>query len=150
MKHLLSYKLFEFKLRDRLYQNIDFDDSQKLVDKIKIDYQDIEIKIKYYDNVIHDIKRKLEKRSDLISIEEFNLILEKTINQIFPDKLKEFTTNGKYELKLKDNKFSIIIYFNENKFYTEEPEILVVTLMIGDVNKCIKIIEINDETFLFE
>lgn len=49
MKHLLSYKLFEFKLRDRLYQNIDFDDSQKLVDKIKIDYQDIEIKIKYYD-----------------------------------------------------------------------------------------------------
>jgi hypothetical protein len=151
MKYLYNFNNFinEARVSDMLYGDEEFEYDEPLIKEIKLDYQDILLKINYNDKSDHIIKEKIKNRTNLKSISEFNLFLYKALNEIIPDSISnEILYDGKYEIYFKDRKFSIIIGYRENDLFGKH-EITVVTIMSGNVINCENTIIIDDENFLF-
>lgn len=152
MKYLYNFTDFIFE-GNRIFdflnpKNDKFINDVPLIKNIKLSYQDIIIKLDYNDTTEHNIIEKIKTRGNLRSISEFNTILEKMFNEIIPNRLNEFHRNGKYEIYLTESKISIIIGYDENLIFGDDPKIVIITIMIGDVKNCLGTIIINDENFL--
>lgn len=152
MKYLYNFTDFIFE-GNRIFdflnpKNDKFINDVPLIKNIKLSYQDIIIKLDYNDTTEHNIIEKIKTRGNLRSISEFNIILEKMFNEIIPNRLNEFHRNGKYEIYLTESKISIIIGYDENLIFGDDPKIVIITIMIGDVKNCLGTIIINDENFL--
>lgn len=151
MKYLYNFNDFILegnRISDFLIKKNQFIIDEPLIKNIKLFYQDIILKIEYNDTTEHNIIEKIKTRGNLRSISEFNTILIKMFNELFPNRLHEFYRNGKYEIYLTESKISIIVGYNENLIFGDEPKIVIVTIMIGDVKNCVGTIIINDENFL--
>jgi len=134
---------------------IDFIDDVPFITGITLKYKNSNVKVTYYHNDNHDLVKRLKKTS-MRSTSEFNLVIQKSMDQIIPSKLDEFTETGKYELYLPNHKMSIIIYVKKkfrnillfHKGAKHKAEIGIITITTSGVNKCLKKIIIDDEFFL--
>lgn len=133
---ILKFKIFEDKLRDQLIliklkskKNISDSDTfshikKEMDEKFSIDEDFIrtiningeELKFNWNHRVDHDLFKKIQKRTHLKSISEFNDIFVKTIKQIIPSKLGKsgIEKDGCYALYLKENCFYIMIQIDPN------------------------------------
>jgi len=119
---ITDFKLFEYQLRDLTSPNSYVESPQKFFDEKLITKVFIptgggyveELRFAYNDRPDHSIYNKIEERTHLKSISEFNSIFEKTIKQIIPSKFKDIDKKGCYVLNLLENKFYIIIEIDPN------------------------------------
>jgi hypothetical protein len=69
--------------------------------------------IKWNEKGDHSIKDRVRTRTSFRSISEFNSFMEKTINEIFPDKInKEISESARYFIKFTSNNFCLLIDIN--------------------------------------
>lgn len=101
------------------------------------------IRLVYYDTAVHSIKSRIKSRTNLKSIKEFNERISYLLNILFPDRLDDFYSDGKYSIYDREYNFSLILGFNKNLF--ESKNILnVVTILSGKhSHNCQEIFEIE-------
>lgn len=156
-----TYKLFIEALRDNLVllnkthnNEILYSDMEEIKDKPflddaelipEIEHKGRTIPINYYHNEkTHNIIKRIKERTRCFSISHYN--------DVFSEVFKRFINNNRledgtvrYALYLKEHKFYIIVEIDKKRFYSENPLINVVTIMIGyPQDEKLKIIEIND------
>lgn len=174
---ITKFRLFEDKIRDRVFvkkskdSNQDFynqilSQNQKkfIVDKdfIKTMYIDGEtLRFRWNHSPSHNLFEKIRDRTSLKSISEFNDIFVQTIKQIIPSKLKNvIDKDGCYALHLKENKFYILIQIDPealiNGFIVNywgvsiEYHSFIVTIHNqSTIENFYKIIDIDDSEFRF-
>jgi len=155
-----SYKLFTEALRDNLIllnkthnndilysdmediKNKPFEEDAELIDSFE--YKGRSIPINYFHNEkTHNIIKRIKERTRCFSTSHYN--------HMFTEVFKRFINNNKlddgtvrYALYLKEHRFHIIVEINKKQFYSNEPLINVVTIMIGYPYEKMKTIEIND------
>jgi hypothetical protein len=101
------------------------------------------IRLVYNDNAVHSIKKRIEDRTSFRSIKEFNERISYLLNILFPDRLDDFHSDGKYSLYDREHNFTILLGFNRNLF--ESKNILsIITILPGKTsNNSIEIFEIE-------
>lgn len=142
VKNILNFKLFkEARFQDvfksdidslnsyKLSQFDDFDDFIKFI-TLKMNNKKIRFEIKYNHNL---------NRTSLISIKEFNIIIRKSLEELFLKYSNEIKDNGLYSLYLKEYNFSIIlnINYNFNEFFIKTIKSGINTINVKNI------IEIN-------
>ena len=132
---LIKNKIDEKFLKDR--DLIKFITLDKRIGKDKIRFE-----INWYNDAIHDLIERIENRTNIKSISEFNNNFKEVINYIFPDKLKDGTIDksGKYSIHFKYANYSILFYFDINN----KKSIDIKTIVSGYFNDVLKTIEFED------
>jgi hypothetical protein len=163
VEYLYNYELFlENKLIDissingdsdillkfKEYQNknfiIDVNLKKYVTLKKRINNKKIRFEIKYNHNNKHNIIERIEDRTNLKSILEFNDKIEYVINELFPDKIdKDINVNGTYSIYLKNSNYTFIFKINYDNIKKETYKIYLKTIISGLSNMGY-IIEIND------
>lgn len=151
VKNILNFKLFkEARFQDvfksdidslnsyKLSQFDDFDDFIKFI-TLKMNNKKIRFEIKYNHNLNHNLKNRIKNRTSLISIKEFNIIIRKSLEELFLKYSNEIKDNGLYSLYLKEYNFSIIlnINYNFNEFFIKTIKSGINTINVKNI------IEIN-------
>jgi hypothetical protein len=85
--------------------------------------------IEYYDFILHNIKKKIGERTSFKTVEEFNDLIERMLDYIFPDNVHKLLTPGKYGAYFAENNIEIIFYFNINDYISENYKIKIITLL---------------------
>jgi len=118
--------------------NKDFSIDKNLIKYItlknRIKNNKIRFTIEYYDIVSHDIKVKIKERTSLKCVDEFNDLIEYSINFLFPDKLDDLTHNGKYGIYFIEYDTTLIYLFNIDEYLKNDYKIKLITIMPGYVN----------------
>lgn len=93
-------------------------------------------KLNWYHDTFHDLIKRLDNRTSIKTIDEFNQIFKDTINKILPDYISngELSSNGRYCIYLHEYNLSLILYINIIK-----NEITTISIINGFSNeKCLK------------
>lgn len=129
---------------DVTYNKKDFVIDTELLSELYLPKYDKTINIKWYDTNIHDIKERIDKRTHVESISEFNNILIENLRKFFNKYLNEIL------LKMSNYKFNriavgiddllayIIISYNPDELYNDDAEIRILSI-VPKVTKPIKI-----------
>jgi hypothetical protein len=155
---LMNYRKFllESRLRDVVFikgNKEDFKFTTKfndvnLINMIHIDKFNKNIFIKYYNTNKHNIEKKIESRTSLESIGEFNELLEKGLNRLFSYNFDFlYIGHNRYELIFPENKIYLIIDIDYDNLFKDYTEIYIVTIMSNQAkhNTINKSIIINDD-----
>jgi len=142
MKYLKNYKIFEALFRDSFkndyfsgYTNKVFVDDVELIKTIYLDSYHKDMTILWNHKIKHDIIEKIETRTQLKSITEFNEIMFKVINELFNNHLDFFKEQEKILSKynmiflLRCDYFNLIIRLHSQKIYNDDASINVITLL---------------------
>ena len=118
--------------------DIEFDLVDKLVKfitpSIRLSGKKIQLRVLYYDDVLHSIKDRILKRTNLDSVNEFNTILKNSINKLLKKKTK-FIEESKYGMFIREHNFSIIFIID-----IEMRELRIITIIPGSgINNVIEI-----------
>jgi hypothetical protein len=113
-----------------------FDISKKLVKFItlnqRVNNKKIQFQINWNDTAKHNLTKRIEKRTSFGSVEEFNNYFKDEFNKIFPEMVgKELFKNGVYSLCSKNYNFSIIMYFNIDKYINGNYQVNILTILPG-------------------
>jgi len=95
--------------------------------------------VNWHHDVYHDLIERLDKRSSIKSISEFNDIFVDVVNKLLPEYLinGEIKLSGKYSIYLNDYNISLILYLNIVKF-----EITTISIINGiNYDKCLKLFD---------
>ena len=106
---------------------------------LRIDNVKMRFNFNYNHTENHNLKRRINDRTSLKSIDEFNSILKKSITELFLEKIDFINGDGSYSLYFKEYDFSIILNINQN---TREIFIKTVSMGLDSINVK-NIIEIN-------
>jgi hypothetical protein len=111
LKDVVKLKGFDSHQIDKWGFNKTFDLTKKLVKHItpstRINGKKIRLTITYFDDALHNIRWKISKRTNLESVEEFNDILKKSINNLL-NQTTNFNFDEKLALYISEYNFSII------------------------------------------
>ena len=161
MKHLLNYKLFEYKFADVATMSKEFkkkhgiwdgfkDDKVPLIKKIYNINTKTQMKIEWNDTPNHNMKERV-KRTTCNSFTDFNHVIRETFKQIIPyEQGKSITKNDKkYAIYLKDHNFTIIAEIDYKAMLTNDTvNIKVITILNGLMNsKNYPLIGVDDSNF---
>ena len=112
------------------YKEKEFEVEKKLIRFITLDKRNnnkkLRFNISYYDNFTHQITKRIEERTSLKSIEEFNNLLKIMINTIV--ETEYLNLYGKYGCYFEDYNFTIIFSAID---FIKKPEIKIVTIISG-------------------
>ena len=139
IKTVKKFLLEEVRLEDILntkndyinsFRQYNFNKSDIFMDNITIIFENIEktFYIKYNDHDKHDLKKRINDRTNLKSIKEFNILLYKSLNELFEYHYDIIIKS--YSLYIIEYNFSIILSV---KF--EQNEIKIGTILTGDENR---------------
>ena len=99
----------------------------------------IQWSLKWYHDMKHDLIDRIEGRSSIKTISEFNDIFVNTMNKLLPDYLisGEIQKSGRYSVYLNEYNISLIIYLDINKH-----EITTISIVNGiKYDKCLKLFD---------
>ena len=134
---MIYLKYYEALFRDivkGIEFNENFENDVELVNNIFLNKYHKNINIKWNHSEIHDLIIRLEKRTPLISVSEFNNEFKITINKLFNNKFR-YLENKSIELSkeklkfcLKTDYFNLIIKLHIVKIYNDDAEIEIITI----------------------
>jgi hypothetical protein len=111
LKDLVNLKGFDAKTKSRWGFDKEFDLEGKLVKIIttnkRVGGKKLQFKITYFNDIHHSITDRIQKRTNLNDVEEFNFILKNTLNRLVEEK-ENFIFDRKYAVYLKEYNFVII------------------------------------------
>lgn len=88
------------------------------------------IAIDYNDTVEHDLRKRISERTNFTSTDEFNFFFREFLNEIFPYEIgKKLHKSGKYSLYSIEHDFSIIVYFNFERWTNGIKELNLITIL---------------------
>jgi len=121
----------------------DFSIEKKLIKYVTIHHlrvgkSKVRFNIDYHDTISHDIKEKIQKRTSIKSVEEFNDLVEKMLNNLFPEYLEQMFRSGKYGFIFSEINLSIVFSFDINEYLNNDYKIKIITLLPQEPNKTIK------------
>ena len=123
------------------FNNQKFDDTD-FISSIYLKKYNKNIKIDWNHNKNHNIKKKINNRTQIHNISEFNEIFEKVIIDLFNNHFNEFNKeNNKYDLFLTESNIHILIILDYNKLFNSNTNIFVLTILPnypGNIDKIIK------------
>ena len=110
--------------------NKEFEIDEELITDIYLDDFNKNILFTWYDTDTHNIKTKLNKRTRLYSISEFNEKLEYIINELFIKHFEELAQKYfTYELVMSESNVHVLISLNYSKLFSDETTINVLTVL---------------------
>ena len=120
-----------------------------LIEYIKLDdviFGDKIIKIEWNHKTTHDIIKRIENRTNVKNIKEFNELLYFAINDIFNIHFDDITKkHKKYNIYLKNRNISIITIINYDNLFDINTIIYIKTIINSFIDNDIDtVIEIND------
>ena len=122
------------------YKNLNDGKFKKLITTKKyFNGKKIQWGLNWHHDIYHDLVRRLEGRTSIKTISEFNDIFSNTINKLLPDYLinGEIEISGRYSIYLNEYNISLILYLNITKF-----EITTISIINGiNYNKCLKLFD---------
>ena len=111
LKDLANLKGFDAETKSRWGFDKEFDLEGKLVKIIttnkRVGGKKLQFKITYFNDIHHSIADRIQKRTNLNDVEEFNFILKNTLNRLVEEK-ENFIFDRKYAVYLKDYNFVIV------------------------------------------
>jgi len=137
MKYLKNYKIFEALFRDiakGLEFNNEFENDTELIENVFLSNYNKNLNINWNHSETHDLITRIEKRTSLISVSEFNEEFEKAIIKLFKYKLNFLEQKSiqlsRYRLKfcLITDYFNLIIKVHTKKIYNDNGEIEILTI----------------------
>jgi len=152
MKFLNNFKIFEAKLMDisnikgnsdivatfKEYQEKNkFDKSAHLILTAELNktYQGrpIKLKIRYANDKNHDLIKRIEERTDLKSVKEFNDKIIQIVKELIPGHIdKEITPDeDKYSVFLEYSKYTLIFVIKYDRVVTNNPYLTLKTIIPG-------------------
>jgi len=138
---ITSFRIFEVRIGDNsklfgdnelIKKHIDaeFEVERNLVKQItlnkRVNKKKLRFKISYYDNFEHEINKRIEDRTDIKNIEEFNELLKLMINTIIQTEYLDI--RKKYGCYFEDYNFTIIFSIID---FIKNPEIVIITIIPG-------------------
>lgn len=129
--------LDKFKDYQRQSENDNFDKSAHLILTALLDkkYQgrQIKLKIRYGHTQTHDLIKRIEERTDLKSVKEFNEKITQVIRELIPGHIdKEITPeNDKYSVFLEYSKYTLIFTIKYNHIISNNPSLVLNTIIPG-------------------
>lgn len=112
-----------------------FDDDVELLPKVYLEKYDKELFLKYYDTKFHNIKEKIETRTPVNSISEFNEIFKQSLIDLFnkhfnalSKRMSQFKMN-RIAVKVPDLMAYIIIEYDVDMLYQDYTTIRLVTIL---------------------
>ena len=93
---------------------IDFDCSGEFIKffSIRLGKEKKRFKLIYHHTETHNLKQRVNDRTSLKSINEFNYLFIESLKELFKENYTEVQNNGSYSLYLKEYNFSIILNIN--------------------------------------
>jgi len=147
--YIYNYELFKEARFSDVYKNIDseisYNNSSDYSDEFikyktisaRINNKKIRISILWNDSLLHDLKGRIEKRTNLKSIKELNKLIGDGIEELYTTHLIGAMMNGKYSLWFSEYNFSVVVIKNDNT-------IKIITILPGiNTNNVIKTIELK-------
>lgn len=149
MRYIYNYVLFNEARFSDIYKTIcsgftynnssDYSDNfikfktiQKRTTKNKI-----RLNIFWNDTITHDLKNRIEKRTNLKNIKELNYLLSSGLEEIYSMNYGDFSINGKYSFWFSEYNFSIIVTKKDN-------DIRINTILPGmNSNNVLNVIELK-------
>lgn len=111
LSDIANLKGFDSKKKSDWGFDKKFDLSGNLVKMIstnkRINGRKLQLRITYFDDTHHSIAERIRDRTNLKSVEEFNVILKETLNKLVEEK-EEFIFDKKYAVYLKEYRFVIV------------------------------------------
>jgi len=90
------------------------------------------IAIDYNDTVEHDLRKRISERTNFTSTDEFNFFFREFLNEIFPYEIgKKLHKSGKYSLYSVEHDFSVIVFFNIERWTRGIKELNLITILPG-------------------
>jgi len=157
IKRILMEEIEEARLSDLLRIKGDNSDLHKHIEKeiskeFKVDRElptqltlqkrynnnkKIKVYFEWYDNLKHNLKKRIQDRTNFKSISEFTEAFKYAINYILPDQLGvNISENGKYAITLEESGVTMILSINLNSFDNNEIYVNIITILPkGQVDK---------------
>ena len=111
LRDLANLKGFDSETKSRWGFDKEFNLEGKLVKIIttnkRISGKKLQFRVTYYNDTHHSIVDRIQKRTNLNDVEEFNSILKDTLNKLVEEK-ENFIFDRKYAVYLKEYNFVII------------------------------------------
>ena len=116
------------------YQNDTFVDDTNLVNKIIIPKYNKIINIEWNHKELHDLKIRIQNRTNCKSITEFNQLFQECLNLLFTEYFYEFDKlQFKYTIHLVQRNINFIIKLNYDDLFKNETKIKIVTIVNSSV-----------------
>lgn len=125
------------------------DDSGNLLDIYYNKKYNKEISLKWNNNAKHNIVSKIFKRTNCYSVEEFNELFTKVLDDLFNNHFNELDKNhDSYGLYLNNvRKISFIIVLKYDNLFHDDSKIFIVTVTPTTPHPKEKLINIDDSDF---
>jgi hypothetical protein len=123
-----------------------FSNDEPFIKRVILDEERV-IKIQYYHTENHDLIKRIQERTTLTCVSDFNKCIEGAIKQIKPSRDNKMRSFKKYNLHFIHNNFNVVFLINSRNF--KNIEIVTILKSIKDLG-AIRSFEINDENFLNE
>jgi hypothetical protein len=111
LKDLVNLKGFDTETKSRWGFDKEFDLEGKLVKMIttnkRVDGKKLQFRVTYFDDWNHSITDRIQKRTNLNDVEEFNSILKMVLNKLVDEK-EDFIFDCKYAVYLEEYNFVIV------------------------------------------
>ena len=111
LRDLANLKGFDSETKSRWGFDKEFDLEGKLVKMIttnkRIGGKKLQFRVTYFNDTHHSIVDRIQKRTNLNDVEEFNFILKDTLNKLVEEK-ENFVFDRKYAAYLKEYNFVIV------------------------------------------
>jgi len=113
------------------YQHDDYIEDVPFVSNVFLEDYGIDINVVYHHSVNHDLLKRLKNRTEINSNSDFNEVIEKVVNAIPNEIGRKIKKTGKYDMYLIDSKLHVIVLLNYNNLFSNNPKVLIVTLLKG-------------------
>ena len=111
LKDLVNLKGLSAETKSRWGFDKTFDLEGKLVKMIttnkRVDGRKLQFRVTYFDDAHHSITDRIQKRTNLNDVEEFNSILKMVLNKLVEEK-EDFIFDSKYAVYLEEYNFVIV------------------------------------------
>lgn len=88
------------------------------------------IYVDYNDTAEHNLRERIKDRTNFKSTDEFNHFFREFLNEIFPQEFgKTLNQSGRYSLYSVEHNFSLIVYFNYEKWVKGRMELTLITIL---------------------
>ena len=116
------------------YQNDKFTKNDKLIDVIILPKSNKIINIKWNDRIDHDIKKKIEDRTNCKNISEFNELFQDCLNLLFDKYFYEIDRDqNKYTIHLTQRNINFLLKFKYDDLFENDFTIFVITIVNSSV-----------------
>jgi hypothetical protein len=99
--------------------------------KQRINNQKIRFDVEFHHNIKHNLKDRLRNRTSFKTIEEFNELIKKSLDFLFPDHLTDMRKTGKYGIYFKEYNFTLIFAFDIYDFVKNNYILKIISIIPG-------------------